>query len=192
MRPRTCLATAALTLVLFAPAAAVLLVPLSDAQLTAASTHVVLVTFTGVSVSTQDPDGNGTSQPWTTLTARVDQSLKGPLAAGDTLTFLQMGGTAGGRTVRIPGMPAFAQGDRALLFLNGRLANPRFTPLVGWAQGAWRVRTAADGTEIAARDFSDSCFASLDDGRLAPGQKPPTPEEPLAALLARFQQEITR
>jgi hypothetical protein len=185
MRPRLLAAFAAVAACAL-PAFAVILVPLSDRELAAHATHVFVATVTQSRESMQDPDGDGVSQPWTAITVRVEEVLKGPKKPGDLVTFRQIGGTVGQISLKPPGMPEFAPGERALLFLNDRLDNPIHTPLVGWAQGCWRVRDGAEGNPVAARDYSDSCFATLENGRLAAAPKPGTPEEPLGDLLGRF------
>jgi len=179
---------AALAAAAFAlPALAVTLIPLTDQEIAAHAAHAVVGTVTGTRVGELDPDGDGVSQPWTTVTLRVEQALKGEFRAGDTLSFRQMGGTVGQTTLRTPGLPQFAAGDRVLLFLNARLDNPAVSPLVGWSQGCWRIRTGGDGAAHAARDFSGACFATLRDGRLVAAKKPDSREEPLDDLLERFQ-----
>ncbi|KAF0244720.1 MAG: hypothetical protein FD180_2256 [Planctomycetota bacterium] len=174
------------------PALAVTLVPLADAELASASVRMVVVTVTQVTESIEDPDGDGVAQPWTTVTARVESAVKGADGAGDLLVFRQMGGKVGGRTLRIPGMPVFAAGDRALLCLGERLMDPKYTPLVGWAQGRWIVRAGDDGEDLACRDYADSCFAAVVNGKLLPADRPETPEEKLSDVIARLTPQEVR
>ena len=74
-------------------------------------------------------------------------------------------------------MPEFAAGDRTLLCLGASLMESRYTPLVGWAQGRWSVRAGDDGQYLARRDYADSCFAAVVNGKLVPADRPETPEE---------------
>lgn len=173
-----------------APAA--VLIRLSDAQLVEHARHVVVATVTAVQPSWMDPDADGVSQIYTTIEVRVDQVLHGDARVGDPMSFIQQGGTIGRVQYRIHGMPEFAPGDRALLFLEGNLTACKYSPIVGLAQGRWIVRTDADGRDVARRDFTGCCFANPDG---TPAQQDLTPdqgEEPLADLIGRFQQEIAR
>jgi hypothetical protein len=169
---------------------AAVLARLSDAELVEHSESIVVVTVQSSQPSWQDPDGDGVSQIWTTVEVRVDQVLKGNHRPGDTLSLLQMGGQIGEIRYVIPGLPEFAAGERSLLFLDGNLDNPKYTPLTGWAQGRWKVTTAPDGSDRAQRDFAGSCFARQEGGEVVPDQAPPTPEEALSVVLQRFSQEI--
>lgn len=75
--------------------------------------------------------------------ARVDY-LKGRLPdATDAFTLVVPGGTVGETTMRLADAPAFAVGERWVLFL---LPEYRTFPTVGIAQGAFRVATDRDGT----------------------------------------------
>lgn len=171
-------------------ARAAVLIRLTDAELVQHSSHVVAGTVTAVSTSWRDPDGDGVSQIWTTVELRVDQVLKGPSRVGDTLTFHQLGGRIGEVEFKIAGMPKFAQGDRELLFLMANLDNPKYTPLVGFAQGRWKIRTDDKGTDFARRDFSDSCFYRFDKNKPIEDAKPSEAEELLSDVVGRFQKEI--
>ncbi|MEK7469178.1 MAG: hypothetical protein AAB074_17530 [Planctomycetota bacterium] len=186
----------ATTVVLAATAAmlchAATLIKLSDAELVTHGDQIVLGTVTRVSTSWEDPDGDGQSQIFTTVEIRVEQSLKGGATAGSTVTFRQLGGRIGNLATSIPGLPKFSEGESALLFLEGSLTNPHYSPIPGLAQGRWIVRTENDGTRFARRDFSDSTFVRLDKDTHEDEVKPSEAEEPLADVLARFQKEIDK
>ncbi|MEK7469180.1 MAG: hypothetical protein AAB074_17540 [Planctomycetota bacterium] len=192
MKCRQVLAAAAWVAAAAIPVMAVTLVPLPDPDIALASARIVVVTVTQVTESVEDPDGDGVAQPWTTVTARVESVVKGPGRAGDPLVFRQMGGKAGGRTLRISGMPAFAAGDRALLCLGDRLMDPKYTPLVGWTQGRWIVRADGNGQDLARRDYGDSCFAAVENGKLVPSERPETPEELLSVVVSRLTPQEVR
>jgi hypothetical protein len=62
--------------------------------------------------------------------------LKGEAGVSITLQFL--GGTVGGVTLEIDGVPKFSAGDRVLLFVEGN--GVQFCPLVGVFHGKFGVR----------------------------------------------------
>ena len=185
------------TVVAFTAAAAILchaatLIRLSDAELVTHGDHILLGTVTKVSTSWEDPDGDGQSQIFTTIEVRVEQSLKGGDRVGETVSFRQLGGRIGNMATSVPGLPKFAEGDSTLLFLEGSLTNPHYSPIPGLAQGRWLVRTENDGSRFARRDFSDSTFIRRDENQKPEDIKPSEAEEPLADVLARFQKEIEK
>ncbi|KAF0244722.1 MAG: hypothetical protein FD180_2258 [Planctomycetota bacterium] len=168
------------------------LIKLSDAELVSHGDHILLGTVTRVSTSWEDPDGDGKSQIYTTIEVRVEQSLKGGDRPGETVTFRQLGGRIGNMATNIPGLPKFSEGDSTLLFLEGSLTNPHYSPIPGLAQGRWLVRTENDGSRFARRDFSDSTFVRLDENQPVEDVKPSEAEEVLADVIARFQKEIDK
>lgn len=83
------------------------------------------------------------------VTLRVERTLKGP--AAPTLVLDILGGTAGKRTLRIPGVPEFQVGQRQIVFVakNGEV----FCPLIGLGHGRYHLqRDAATGRDFIARD----------------------------------------
>jgi hypothetical protein len=109
-------------------------------QLVARAEQIVVGTVTSV---TEAPDTSGAPCTWVTFS---DLSvLKGEV--GSTLTLRFYGVAAGGTVTRIPDMPTFAVGDRAVLFVAGNGRD--VCPLVGVWQGRFRVRfDAQSGTEV--------------------------------------------
>jgi hypothetical protein len=168
------------------------LIRLSDAELVTHGDHILLGTITKVSTSWEDPDGDGQSQIFTTIEIRVEQSLKGEARAGETVTFRQLGGRIGNMATNIPGLPKFSEGDSTLLFLEGSLTNPHYSPIPGLAQGRWIVRKDNDGTRFARRDFSDSTFIRRDANQKEEDIRPSEAEELLSDVLARYQKEIDK
>ena len=77
-----------------------------------------------------------TGLPFTTFTATVDEGLRG-CSAGDLLSWRLLGGTAGGRTVRLHDAPGFRPDERALVLLTepGAAGWPK---LVGLGAGKWQ------------------------------------------------------
>lgn len=182
------LVTLGLAAIVSIAARAAVLIHLNDAELVGHSAHIVEATVKDVSTAWMDPDGNGREEIWTTVRVRVDRVLKGGSSVGDVLTIRQLGGKIGDIEYHIFGMPEFAAGERDLLFLDARLDNSRYTPLVGLAQGRWKIRKTQEGAEVARRDFKDSCF--MDPDRGIEEQKPSEAEEPYEDVLGRFRKEV--
>ncbi len=85
----------------------------------------------------------------TRVTFQVAETYKGEVLPEQTLEFV--GGTVGGTTMSIPGVPRFEVGESAVLFVVGN--GKQFCPLVGIHQGRFHVRTDAEtGVE---RIFTD-------------------------------------
>ena len=78
----------------------------------------------------------------TRLTFRVTDTLKGTQRVLLPLEFL--GGTVGNVGEEVSGVPRFAIGDRAVLFVSGERAA---SPIVGHMQGRFPINTAPDGTD---------------------------------------------
>jgi hypothetical protein len=96
--------------------AATFLVP-SDRELVTASKAIVVATA-GESHSRWAPGG------WieTVTELRVEEAIKGPIAAGETIHVTELGGMVGDIGYVVAGSPRYANGERVLLFLetNGR------------------------------------------------------------------------
>jgi hypothetical protein len=99
--------------------------------LVARAEQIVVGTVTAV---VEEQDAVGT--PWTLVTVSDLTVLKGDV--GPTLTLRFYGGTTGDVAVRIPDMPTFTPGERALLFVAGNGRD--VCPLVGLWQGRFRLR----------------------------------------------------
>ena len=91
--------------------AATFLVP-SDRALVTASKAIVVATA-GDTHSRRAPGG------WieTVTELRVDEAIKGPIAAGDTIHVTELGGVVDGIGYVVAGSPRYAAGQRVLLFL---------------------------------------------------------------------------
>ena len=126
---------------------AMMVAPPAFPELVERAEAIVRATVTDVRAEEfESPQGRGVR---TLVTLRVDRTLKG--AAGNTVTLTLLGGTVGGRALRIAGMPQFHVNDRQILFItgNGRV----LCPLVGITHGRYHVRTdAATGRDYVARD----------------------------------------
>ncbi len=97
----------------------------------------------------------GTILSWTEL--EVTESLKGQ--APVTLTLRQMGGTADGQTMLVPGDAHLAPGEEVILFLRRDRNGTNDVFLLALAQSAYVVRG-----QQASRDLSQLTFAVLGDG----------------------------
>lgn len=87
----------------------------------------------------------------TDVTFEVESILKGESAPTRVLRF--MGGTLEESTLRIPGVPQFVVGDRALLFVSS--TTHAISPLVGVMHGRFPIRRGTDGFD----------YVTLHDGR---------------------------
>ena len=114
------------------PAAAITVAPLSFEQLVNKSALVVLARVIDVR-GEFIADGRGIES---VVTVSVLKELKG--GSGDTLQFTIPGGRAGRYLNLIPGAPAFAAGDLAVIFLTARGARLPIT--TGLTQGVYRVQ----------------------------------------------------
>src|SRR5438270_2657247 len=108
MRPRSLIFG---LLVANAAHAATFIVP-SDRALVTASTAIVVATA-GTSHGRWAPGG------WieTVTELRVEEAIKGPVAAGETIRVIELGGMVGGIGYVVAGSPKYAEGQRVLLFL---------------------------------------------------------------------------
>jgi hypothetical protein len=88
-----------------------------------------------VELVTSGRDDAGLPVTWTTF--RVDEALKGVSGAHVTVKQLRSGSGAGG-IARVPGLPAYAVGEKLLLFLHADSARG-FTSPVGLSQGCFRI-----------------------------------------------------
>lgn len=136
-----CLIGGLLTLAAVAPARAVTVAPLSFEELVRQSSAVVYARVIDVQGQWSDDRRRIDSL----VTVEVIKGLKGPGTARLTLTV--PGGQVGRYRNVMPGAPAFARGDHAVLFLTAR--GPRLPVTTGFTQGIYRVvRDTASGTAL--------------------------------------------
>jgi hypothetical protein len=91
----------------------------------------------------------------TTIDVAVVDCWKGAAAPGSHVQIVQAGGTVGELTMRIDGLPSFAPGERALLFLRGTAER---ASVVGMAQGKRPVRRETGRWMVSAPDRSGADF----------------------------------
>ncbi|HEX7140206.1 MAG TPA: M57 family metalloprotease, partial [Vicinamibacterales bacterium] len=90
------------------------------------------------------------THPWieTVTPMHVEESIRGPLHAGDTFDDVELGGAWGAVGLSVPGAPRFTPGERVLLFLQKN------------ARGEWASKSMALGKftfsgELLVRDTSE-------------------------------------
>jgi len=126
-------------LMLVAPASASSVIPMSLATLADHAGQVIV----GEVASVRPHWADGPRRIQTEVVFEHVEYLKGKLAdSGDTFVLLVPGGTVGELTLRLADTPVFAVGDKWVLFL---LPEYKTYPVVGLAQGAFRVQTSPDG-----------------------------------------------
>lgn len=171
-RRRTIVLLLALVLATARPAAAMTVLPLDLAELTAGAGTIFVGRVTRV-----DPgvDERGIAAVWTTFA--VDDTLKG--APGPTLTLKQLGAPlgAGGGSTRagaFPSVPRFVPGESVMLFVHPVSALGFASP-VGLGQGTFRIREH-DGRRVVANDVGNR---NLDTGAsgVAPGARREVPPD---------------
>ncbi len=119
------------TLILFQPAAATTLSPLSFEQLTDTSEMVVTGTVTR-SWTAFDAEHK---YIWTHYEVSIETSLKGK--ASHSVEVAELGGSAEGMGMNVPGTVVYQPGERVLIFL-ARQPNG-FLRTTGWGQGKYTV-----------------------------------------------------
>jgi hypothetical protein len=151
-RARSLFALATLVLVATTTslAHATVVVPLTLADQVAQADFVVRARVG--SMHSQFVADRGTILTWTEL--EVTESIKGQ--APSTLVLRQMGGTADGMTMMVPGDAHLSAGDEVVLFLRADPAGGQDVFLLALAQSAWFV----NGQQCA-RDLSQLTFAVL-------------------------------
>lgn len=116
-----------------AVAQAVTVRPPSFTELVGSADIIVKGNVTALEYSVRTVDGKPV--PFTHVTLSVNETLKGP--ASPRLVLHLLGGTVGGRTVRVGGAPALAVGDRGFFFVQNN--GTQFFPLVRVGHGLYRT-----------------------------------------------------
>jgi hypothetical protein len=112
-------------------------------------------------------------EPWTLITFRVARDLLGDLEA-DELTLAFYGGRADGVTVSVTDMPQFRRGEEVLILAYDAAY---YSPIVGFAQGLWRLE-ASGFTDEQGRVLTLELPAAEDDS-----DSSETPEDVQATLV---------
>jgi len=124
-------------------ASATVIVPMRDETLVAGSDLIV----TGAVASVEAVLLAG-PRVVTRVTVRVERTLSGEVA-GPTIVVTEPGGAVAGLEVTVPSAPAFAPGERVLLFLRSRPDGSLATTALGL--GKFALATASDGSARARR-----------------------------------------
>ena len=165
--------TAALSLAaLLVPslAAGSLIQALDLAELTARAERIIVAQVVSVK-GEWDSSGRNIH---TRIEITVEEAWKGSTAVSERLVIVQPGGSVGDIEMRVHGMPSFAPGERAVLFLAGQVA-PR---VVGMSQGKRPVRWDGTTKRWVAQAAEHSAVVRRD----SQGRLQPVPAEPDMAL----------
>jgi hypothetical protein len=111
------------------PARASLVLAMDLGQLTAQSERIVV----GEVTSVRSHWDARHEKILSTIEVKVAEAWKGAMPAQGRMTIVQPGGVADGIEMRVHGMPSFAPGERAVLFLRG--GTTQAMSLVGMGQG---------------------------------------------------------
>jgi Dual-action HEIGH metallo-peptidase len=89
----------------------------------------------------------------TATSMRVEEAIKGPLRAGDTFDVVELGGVVDGVGYAVPGSPAYAEGDRLLLFADMNTRGDWVAKSM--ALGAFAFAADRRGRELLLRDAQE-------------------------------------
>ena len=128
-------------LLLAAPAAATVYVPVDFADMV--TTSKIIVHGRVVNVRSEPTVDRSTIATYVTLD--VDQPLKGRV--GESITFRVPGGQVGRYRRVVVGAPRFDRGDEVIVFLTSR--GPSIPYLFGLSQGVYRVSRASGRAVVA-------------------------------------------
>jgi hypothetical protein len=114
---------------------AAITVPLTAATFLVPTDRALIASSKAIVIATAGESEGRWTHPWIeTVTAmHVEESIRGPLHAGDTFDDIELGGAWGAIGLSVPGAPRFTLGERVLLFLQ---KNDR---------GEWAARSMALG-----------------------------------------------
>jgi len=168
----TLLRSAALGLVaLLVPWSAVasLVQAMDLAELTAGADRIVVAQV----VSTNSEWDSSGRNIHTRIEIKVAETWKGSVAVGQRMIIVQPGGSVGDIEMHVHGMPSFAPGEKAVLFLAGQGA-PR---VVGMSQGKRPLRWDGTAKRWVAEAAEYSAVVRRDSqGRLQPATPEPAME----------------
>jgi hypothetical protein len=140
-----------------APSFATSVKPPSFPELVAEADAIARATVTDITARWVDsPNGRVIK---TFVTVSVEKRLKG--TTPDTVTLEFLGGTVGGDTLHVSGMPEFKIGETEIVFIQGN--GVQFCPLVRFGHGRYHVRRDAAGAQRFVTRDDDSPLESVDD-----------------------------
>jgi len=176
MSPLRSVALGLVALLLPSLAAGSLVQALDLAELTARADRIVVAQVVST-ISEWDSSGRNIH---TRIEIKVEETWKGSISPDQRVVMVQPGGTVGDIEMRVHGMPSFARGEKAVLFLAGQGA-PR---VVGMSQGKRPLRWNDTVKGWVAEVAEHSAVVRRDSqGRLQPA--PPEPAMRLDELRQR-------
>ena len=127
----------------------------------------------------------------TRVTFTINKLLKGAVSSPFSLDLL--GGTVGGRTVQVPGIPQLAIGQRLIIFAHGP-GNAYVSPFLGVDQGVLRViRDQATNTDRVLRWWGQPVNESQDfKSRVAPSPLAAADQLRSANSVDEFSQQVSK
>lgn len=147
-------------------AAGSLVQALDLAELTARAERIVVAQVVSAK-SEWDSSGRNIH---TRIDIKIEEAWKGSVVPDERIVIVQPGGTVGDIEMRVHGMPSFAPGEKAVLFLAGQGA-PR---VVGMSQGKRPVRWDGAAKRWIAEAAEHSAVVRRDSqGRLQPALPEP-------------------
>jgi hypothetical protein len=124
--------------------------PLHAATFVVPTDRALIASSNAIVIATAGEAAGRWEHPWieTVTPMRVEESIRGPLHAGDTFDDVELGGAWGAIGLSVPGSPRFAAGERVLLFLQKN------------ARGEWATKSMAIGKftfvdDLLVRDTSE-------------------------------------
>ncbi|MGB8295447.1 MAG: hypothetical protein WCG85_08465 [Polyangia bacterium] len=110
----------------------------------------------------------------TRIEVKVEEAWKGAVAPGERIVIVQPGGSVGNIEMRVHGMPGFALGEKAVLFLAGQAA----ARVVGMSQG----KRSVSWDKRAKRWVAEAAEHSAVVRRDSQGRLQPAPSDPATGL----------
>ena len=180
-RPWVGAAVVAVMAALASPALATVSQALSLGELVDRADHVVLASCVDAQASR-----DARRRIVTDFSLRVEESMKGGAAAGDTLTMRALGGAIGDLGMRVEGEPHLEVGRRYLVFVratrDGRILRP-----VGMSQGVMPVEEQGGELTVQPGGEGMALVQRARGGRLVPAPAAILHPEPYALLRDRVE-----
>lgn len=169
------------------PASATTLIRLSEHELVEQANLIVLGEIESVETLWADPDQDGISQIYTSVTLQIEKRFKG-VVSSDRLSFRVFGGKRDGVEHKIPGIPPFQPGEKVLLFLR---TGHVLSELVGLGQGKFSVRAGPNGRPWTRQVLDHANFVEIHGRRIVPDPKGGAAlEQSLEALEVKIQDAL--
>lgn len=125
--------------------------------------------FTGTAVHSEVVLSKDGKFPFTFVTFRVEETLKGAVRNGE-LTLRLHGGVVGDEAIVVAGMPELAVGEKYLLFVRGNGTSA--FPIVGWRQGRFRFTREPGSNRTLLVDSEERPVQGIAQGKWARDDRP--------------------